>query len=73
MLAIPLEDHLFDLIAKAQSGLGLSDEALSNRAGIRLTTLEELKKGQVYDVASAKVATLLALGGESPLALAQAR
>jgi hypothetical protein len=44
MLAIPLEDHFFDVIAKSQRGLGLSDEALSNRAGIRLTALEELKK-----------------------------
>ena len=73
MLAIPLEDHFFDIIAKAQRGLGLSDEALSNRAVIPLTTLEELKKGNVDDIALSKVATVLALGSESLLALAQAR
>lgn len=72
-LAIPLEDHFFDIIAKAQRGLGFSDEALSNRAGISLTTLEELKKGHVDSVALSKVAAALALGGESLQALAQSR
>lgn len=70
---IPLEDHFFDIIAKAQRGLGFSEEALSNRAGISLTTLKDLKEGHVDNIALSKVAAALALGGESLLALAHSR
>ena len=70
---LPLEDTFTDIIAKAQSGLGLNDETLAARAGASLPEISNLKNGVVDQVTLHKVATALGLGADALLALAQSR
>lgn len=70
---IPIEDTFTDIIGKAQRGLGLSDAALAERAGVGTEQVAALKAGTVDETALRKVASALAVGPEALLALAQGR
>ncbi len=68
---IPLEDTVGDIIGKAQKGLGVTNDALAERAGITPTQLRGLKTGTLRDDALLRrVATALKLGGEALLRIA---
>ena len=45
-MSIPLEDLASDIIAKAQRGLGLSDSALAEKAGVSAGDLRAAKSGK---------------------------
>jgi 3-hydroxyisobutyrate dehydrogenase-like beta-hydroxyacid dehydrogenase/glyoxylase-like metal-dependent hydrolase (beta-lactamase superfamily II) len=68
-MQIPLEDNFEDIIAKAQSGLGLNDEELAFRAGISVAALREMKEGRVLEGPARLVSPLLGLHAESLLAI----
>jgi glyoxylase-like metal-dependent hydrolase (beta-lactamase superfamily II) len=68
---IPIEDNFTDVIGKAQCGLRLDDAALAERAGISVGEVQALKYGKVDESAMRKVATVLSIGGDALLALAQ--
>ncbi len=72
-LSIPLEDNFTDIIAKAQRGLSLSNEALAARSGASVLEIENLKNGTLEEGALRKVARALGLGAEALLALAESR
>lgn len=61
MAKIPLEDSFADVIGKAQRGLKISDDDLSNRAGISVEALMKLKSGEFDEAAAQKVAPILNL------------
>src|SRR5438094_6112006 len=62
MSKIPLEDNFTDIIGKAQRGLKLSDEQLSQCAGVPIAELQAVKNGEVKEAAIGKIATALGLG-----------
>lgn len=62
---IPIEDDFTDVLGKAQRGLGLSETALADKAGVSVAQVQELLAGTVDEAALAKVAKVLALGGEA--------
>lgn len=68
---ITLEDNYDDVLAKAQRGLGFTEEALAIKAGISLAILQALKKGTVDEAALAKLAPVLQLHGPSLIELAK--
>jgi len=68
---ITLEDNFDDVLAKAQRGLGFTDEALAAKAGVSVSILQALKKGQLDEAALAKLAPILRLHGPSLLELAR--
>jgi glyoxylase-like metal-dependent hydrolase (beta-lactamase superfamily II) len=68
---IALEDNFEDIIAKAQRGLGLTDDALAAQAGIKPDVLRALKKGQLDESALSRLAPLLKLHGPSLLEIAR--
>ena len=68
---ITLEDNFDDVLAKAQRGLGFTDEALAAKAGVSVSILQALKKGQLDEAALAKLAPILQLHGPSLLELAR--
>lgn len=70
---LPLEDTFCDIIAKAQRGHSLTDEALSAKSGASVSEIENLKTGTWNEAALRKVATVLGLGVNSLLAMAQGR
>jgi len=72
-LSIPLEDNFTDIIAKAQRGLSLSNEALATRSGVSVLEIENLKQGSLDEEALRKVAHTLGLRAEALLALAESR
>lgn len=59
-----LEDFSEDIIAKAQSGLRITNRDLADQANIDLTTLKSLKAGEVDEDALRKVAQILGLGAD---------
>jgi glyoxylase-like metal-dependent hydrolase (beta-lactamase superfamily II) len=65
MTKIPLEDNFTDILGKAQRGLGLSDDAVAEKAGIGVTDLHALKQGEVKPEALKKAARALGLGGDA--------
>lgn len=68
---LPLEDTFTDIIGKAQRGLGLSDEALAQKAGVDTAALQSLKGGALDEAVAQKVATALDLHGPSLIAVAK--
>jgi hydroxyacylglutathione hydrolase len=71
MAKIPLEDSFADIIGKAQRGLKLSDEQLSQRAGVSNDELQSAKRGETTEVALRRIATALGLGVEQLIASAK--
>ena len=45
MAKIPLEDNFTDIIGKAQRGLKLTDDQVTQRSEISLADLQKLKSG----------------------------
>ena len=72
-LSVPLEDNFTDIIAKAQRGLSLNNEALAKRSGTSVLEIENLKSGTLDEGALRKVAKALGLGAEALWALAESR
>jgi hydroxyacylglutathione hydrolase len=68
---ITLEDNYDDVLAKAQRGLGFTDEALAAKSGVSAATIQALKKGHVDETALARLAPVLQLHGPSLLELAR--
>jgi glyoxylase-like metal-dependent hydrolase (beta-lactamase superfamily II) len=61
MPRIPLEDNFTDVIAKAQRGLGLSDERLAAAAEVSSDDLAAVKSGKPLDAVIRRVARHLGL------------
>ena len=61
---IPLEDNYNDIVGKAQRGLGLSDEQVTNKAGVSVVELACAKEGQFEEGIARKLAPILKLGAE---------
>ena len=72
-LNIPLEDNFTDIIAKAQRGLSLKNEALATRSGASVLEIENLKSGTLDEGVLRRVAKALGLGAEALWALAESR
>jgi len=73
-MAIPLEDLASDIVGKAQRGLGVSDDALAEKLGVKPDELEVIK--QVRGVAPAlveKLATALELDAKALTDLAEGK
>ena len=68
---LPLEDSYTDVIGKAQRGLGLSDEAVAQKADVSVDALKSLKDGTLDEAVAGKVATALDLHGPSLIQLAK--
>ncbi|HEY0257117.1 MAG TPA: MBL fold metallo-hydrolase [Candidatus Methylacidiphilales bacterium] len=73
-MAIPLEDLAVDVVGKAQRGLGLSDETLAEKLGIKPEELDPVKEVKgVSDALVETLARILELGPRSLIALAEGR
>ncbi len=68
---IPLEDLFNDVIAKAQRGHGLSDEALAAAAGVEPALLASAKEGIADEATLLRLAGPLELHGPSLVVMAQ--
>jgi glyoxylase-like metal-dependent hydrolase (beta-lactamase superfamily II) len=68
---IPLEDNVGDIIGKAQRGMGITNEALREQAGITVAQLRALKGEQPPEDALRKVAPILRLGADQLVAIAR--
>lgn len=66
---IPLEDEFNDVIAKAQSGLGIGNRELCQKAGISESQRSKLKKGIFDEEVVRKVAAVLHLGADALVTL----
>jgi glyoxylase-like metal-dependent hydrolase (beta-lactamase superfamily II) len=64
-MPIPLEDNLSDIVGKAQRGLKISDSQLSERAGVSLREIREIRDGGFNAVTVAKIAPVLRLNAEA--------
>jgi glyoxylase-like metal-dependent hydrolase (beta-lactamase superfamily II) len=71
MAKIPLEDNFTDIIGKAQRGLKLTDEQLSQRAGISVAELVAAKGGEINEGVLRKLAAPLGLGADRLIASAR--
>ncbi|MCX6966509.1 MAG: MBL fold metallo-hydrolase [Verrucomicrobia bacterium] len=68
-MPLPMEDNFADVVNKAQRGLGLTNRALSEQAGISLAELQRIQH-EHYDAAVLrKVAPLLGLNAQALAAL----
>lgn len=70
---LPLEDLFNDIINKAQRGLGLSNEALAQKAGVQIDQLQAVKDGEPDETVITKVAPILDLHAPSLIAMAHKR
>lgn len=70
-MTLPLEDCFNDVVAKAQFGLGLSNDALAAAAGIEPGVLQRVKQGEIDKAALSRLAPALQLHGPALLALAE--
>jgi glyoxylase-like metal-dependent hydrolase (beta-lactamase superfamily II) len=68
---LPLEDLFNDVIAKAQRGLGLTDDALARSAGVSVTNLQAVKSGAVDENILRQLAAPLKLHAPSLIAMAR--
>ncbi len=68
---IPLEDNVGDIIGKAQRGLGITNEALREQAGVTQAQLRALKGDTPAEDVLRKVAPILRLGANQLVALAR--
>jgi hydroxyacylglutathione hydrolase len=73
MIPIPLEDLYSDIIAKAQRGLGVTDEALAEKTGLTLRAVQRVKGNQPERALLVKIAGALDLDAESLIALSEDR
>jgi hydroxyacylglutathione hydrolase len=73
MIPIPLEDLFTDVIAKAQRGLGVSDEALAQKSGLTLRVVQQVKSGHAERGALERIAAALDLHAESLVELSEDR
>lgn len=62
---IPLEDTFADVVAKAQRGLKLTDEAVAQRAGVSVADLTAYKNGTFNEAIARKLAPALDLGADA--------
>lgn len=67
---VPLEDNAADIIAKAQRGLGFTNEALAQKAGIPASRLRAIKSGEFNEEALRGVAAALDLGADALVRIA---
>lgn len=73
-MAIPLEDAAVDVVGKAQRGLGLSDEALAGKIGVKAAELDAIKQVRgVSPVIVEKLAKALELDAQSLTDLAEGK
>jgi glyoxylase-like metal-dependent hydrolase (beta-lactamase superfamily II) len=73
-MAIPLEDLAADVVGKAQRGLGLNDEALAEKLGVKPEELDAVKEVKGVSVALVEaLAQALELGPKALIALAEGR
>lgn len=70
---IPLEDNYADILAKAQRGLKLSDEAVASSAGLALDEWKNLKDGVLHESSLYRAASVLQLHAPSLAAVALGR
>jgi hydroxyacylglutathione hydrolase len=61
-MQIPLEDTFSDIVGKAMRGLGLSDSAVAERAGLSAADVQSVRDGTWNAEAARKVAPVLGLG-----------
>jgi glyoxylase-like metal-dependent hydrolase (beta-lactamase superfamily II) len=70
-MQIPLEDTFSDIIGKAMRGLGLSDSAVGERAGLDAHDVQSLREG-TWDAANArKVAPVIGLGADALIGIGE--
>ena len=70
-MLLPLEDLYTDVIAKAQRGLGITDDQLATEAGVDAATLENVKSGTVDEDVLEKIAPVLKLHGPTLVVMAR--
>lgn len=68
-MSLPLEDLFNDVLSKAQRGLGLSNDALAERAGVSAAQVAAAKEGATDAGVLLKLAPPLGLHGPSLLAM----
>jgi hydroxyacylglutathione hydrolase len=68
---IPLEDSFADIVGKALRGLGMSHQALAQKAGISVADVERLLSGSAEEELLRKVAPPLGLNAQALIALAR--
>ncbi len=73
MNPIPLEDLYSDVIAKAQRGLGVTDEALAEKSELTLRVVQRVKGNQPERAPLERFAAALDLDPESLIALSEDR
>ncbi len=73
MIPIPLEDLYSDVIAKAQRGLGVTDEALAEKSGLTLRVVQRVKGNQPERAPLERFAAALDLDPEALIALSEDR
>ncbi len=64
-MILPLEDLFQDVVNKAQRGLGFTDEALAERAGVSVEALRAVKAGAAEAATFLKLAPVLGLHGQA--------
>src|SRR5581483_11630330 len=70
---IPLEDNAIDIVQKAQRGLGLSDAALAESAGISRELIGKLRQGDLDEQVLLRIAPALGLDGRALCEIASGR
>lgn len=68
---VPLEDNTGDIIGKAQRGLGFTNEALAQKAGVTAAQLRAVKGGEFAEDAMRRVAAALNLAADPLIDLAR--
>ncbi|MBC2595748.1 MBL fold metallo-hydrolase [Ruficoccus amylovorans] len=72
-MRLHLEDNSEDVIGKAQSGLGLTDEQLAEKSGLGKERIDALKNGEADEDALRAVAPVLHLNANALIDLAQGK
>ncbi len=73
MIPIPLEDLYSDVIAKAQRGLGVTDEALAEKTGLTVRVVQRVRGNHPERAPLERIAAALDLDAESLIALSEDR
>lgn len=68
---VPLEDNFNDVIAKAQTGLGIDDADLARRAQVPAAAIASLKAGNFDEYTARRIASHLRLNRDALVRLAQ--
>ncbi len=69
-MSLPLEDMFNDVVAKAQRGLGLTDEALADKAGVAASKVAAIKEGATDMATMLTLAPALGLHGPALVEMA---